>query len=275
MQGPLHEVLERLDAGRGDDELRVGASALPAPAGPAWVAVDDLLVDDERFEAIVDRHAASWRTDRRDVAGAALLSDLGFALLLRGAAAFLAARRIPRLTAGGVALRLHGDGWVEHVALGPALACLPGDAAASAPGAEVVPDEEALLRLLLEDFDAHHEPLVERVAARCRRPRAALWRHGADTVAEAFLWAGEVLDDRAAAWAWGERAVAAAPERLRAHAGFRRFAHAGVEQVGRVRAQCCLHYRTGGATYCFSCPLKDDDHRLAMLAARAAGELAA
>jgi len=94
-------------------------------------------------------------------------------------------------------------------------------------------------------------------------------------VAEAFMWAGEVLGARDEAWAWGRRAVAAAPEPLGTHVGYRLFQHAGLEQVGRVRAQCCLNYRTDGAAYCFSCPLQGEEHRRAVLARTAAAEAAA
>lgn len=270
--GAIHELLNAVDAGRGETDLDVVVAA--APEGPTWFSVDELLHDDDRFDATLERIARDWGTDRRDIAGAALLTDLGFALLVRSAATFLAGRRAPLLAETPVAVRLHDEGWVEEVALGPAFACLPGDPRAGDPDARPVDgDEHALLRVLLEDFEAQQASLVARVHERCRRPQAALWRHGGDTLAEAFMWAGEVLSEREHAWAWGGEAVQAGAERLRTHAGFRHFSHAGVAQVGRVRAQCCLHYRTTEASYCFSCPLKGEDHRLAVLERRAADEL--
>jgi len=271
---PLHETLWRFAAPRGATSL--GADTELAPTGEAgWIDLDALVDDSAAFDAIVDLVAASWSTQRRDIAGAGWLSDCAFALLLRGAVAFLGARRVPALDAPGAAVRLDADAWVERVALGPRFACLPGDPAAGHPQATVVDGELVLLRELLTSFEARHERTVEQVAERCRRPRAALWRHGGDTVAEAFMWAGEVVGERDAAWAWGRKALELAPPRLRSHGSFRVFRHGAYEQVGRVRAQCCLNYRTGDATYCFSCPLQGEDHRRAVLARTAAEEAAA
>jgi len=264
---PLLDALAGCRTG-GDGELDVGADLGPQD-GPGWVAAAALLADPASFDALVDGFGRDSGTDRRDIAGAFLLSDLGFAVLLRSATAFLAARRVPSLAHDAIWLRLHPEHWVDRVAFGGAFACLPDDAAAGHPDATVVPDERALLEHLLRDFRTHQEPLVGLVHARCRRPRAALWRHSGDTVAEAFMWAGEVLGARDEAWAWGRRAVAAAPEPLGTHVGYRLFQHAGLEQVGRVRAQCCLNYRCTPSSYCFSCPLKDEAHRLRRMEERA------
>lgn len=270
--GAIHELLSEIDAQRGARGYGVAVAA--ATGGPGWVGLDELLDDDRRFDATVDLVARGWGTDRSDIAGGALLADLAFSLLLRSATAFLAGRRTPLLAETGLAVRLDG-GSVAGVALGSTFACLAGDERAGDPGARVVDgDDHALLRLLLADFEARHAPLVTRVHVRCRRPRSALWRQLGDAVAQAFLWAGEILSRREDAWAWGREAVAVGAAGLRSHAGYRHFSHAGVAQVGRVRAQCCLHHRTAAATYCFSCPLKGDDHRLAILERRAAEQLA-
>jgi hypothetical protein len=273
---PLHATYWRIAAPRGSTELSAATDRAPVD-GPGWLRLEDLLRDDAAFEALVTAIAREWRTDRRDIAGAGWLSELGFALALRGAAAFLAERRVPDLAAtGNAAVRLHPGGlWVEAVALESRFLCLPDDPRAGSLHAVVVTDERVLLRRLLEGFEVHQERVVERVAERCRRPRAALWRHCGDTVAEAFMWAGELLDDRVEAWSWGMRALEDAPKRLQSSCGYSHFRHAGVEQVGRVRAQCCLNYRTEDATYCFSCPLKGEDHRRRVLERRAAEEAAA
>jgi ferric iron reductase protein FhuF len=271
--GPVHEALACLPA---SDDGELSAAVLARiPDEGRWLSLSALASEDDLLDAAIDRVARNWNTDRRDIAGGALVADVGFALLLRSAAAVLAARRAPALTGDDVAVRIHDAGWVDLVVLGSRFACLPADPAAAAPGAEVVEDEEALLRWVLADFEAFLDPLVERVHARCRRPRRALWRHGGDVVAEAFLWAGELLGDRTAAWALGPRAVALLPSRLKTHADYRVWRAGDVEQPGRVRAQCCLHYRTPAARYCFSCPLKGDDHRVARIAGRVQEEAAA
>jgi hypothetical protein len=263
---PIHDALAAVPT-TDDGELGI-AVVEDVPAGDRWFPLEALTGDGQRLNDAVDRVATGWLTERRDIAGGALLTDVAFALLLRSAVTVLAVRRAPGLRVSEVAVRLHDDGWVDLVALGPRFACLPDDPMAGHEQAVVVADDEALLRWVLADYESLLSPLVDQVHARYRRPRTALWRHGGDALAEAFLWAGEVLADRQAAWEVGPRAVALAPERLGTHADYRIWRSGAVEQPGRVRAQCCLHYRTEAARYCFSCPLRDDDHRLGRLAER-------
>ncbi len=221
-----------------------------------WTPICALHEDDDRFEAVLALVGTTWRTDRRDIAGAGLLADVLFAVLLRAATLALRDGAVPRLRADAIALRLHADGWTEEVTLGD-VASAPLDDRAS--------------RTLVRDVEKLAEPLVERVHLVCGRPRAALWRHVGDALADGVLWAGEALGERATAQAWGDRVVALAPARWRAQTGYRVWRHGDLELPGRVRTQCCLHYRTDAGTACFGCPLKDEDHRSAWLVANTGG----
>jgi hypothetical protein len=274
MAHPLLDTFRPLDTRGTGGELEIGIE-IGRQDGPGWSSAAALLADPAAFDAVVAELARSSGTDRSDINGAFLLSDWGYAVLLRSAVAFLAARRVPVLDHAGTWLRVDPEHWIDRVSFAGPLACLEGDSCAGDPDARPVASEDELLAQLVTGFHAHQEPIVALVHERCRRPRAALWRHSGDTLAEAFLWAGEILDAREEAWAWGQRAVDLAPARLRTHAGYRLFDHAGLRQVGRVRAQCCLNYRCTPSSYCFSCPLQDDGHRLRRIERRAKDAAAA
>lgn len=267
----MHDTLALWSAAAADHGLSLATDVAPR-TGPAWTSASELVADDTALDELVAAFRRGWGTDRDDIAGAFWLSEQAFALLLRAAVALLAARRVPVLDLGVASTRLRsGPGArVDRVALGPAFACLPDDPAAGHPAATVVADEHALLERLLRDAERHHTPIVALVHRRCRRPERALWRHCGDAIAESFLWAGEIVGRREEAWRWGSRAVRTAPPALRTHAGYRTFGTGPWERVGRVRAQCCLHYRTSARSYCLSCPLQDDAYRDARLAAAAA-----
>jgi len=261
---PIRATFSSLVRPSATTELDLGTDLGP-PVAAGWTRSVDLLSDEAAFGALVERTGRQWGTERADIAGAAVLSDWSFAVLLRAAACLLADRRIPALEHDEIWLRHHPEGWVDRVAFGPRFACLAGDAAAPHPDATVVDGEAALLDDLRSRYVAYQQDLVRAVQARCRRPGRALWRHASDTLAEAFMWAGEALSCREEAWAWGAQAMAGAAVPLAGPAGYRLWLVGEREHVGRVRSQCCLNYRCADREYCFSCPLKDDEHRLERL----------
>lgn len=250
-------------------EVAVGFAIGP-PSDTGWTCASALLDDAEHLGHAIEATRADAGTARRDIAASLLLRDWSFGILVRTAACLLSARRIPSLRLDEIWL-LRPRGCVEAVAFSGAFTCLPVDDAASHAEATVVADESALLACLRAEVERHHAPLVERLHQRCRRPRSALWRHVADALAEAFLWAGEALDERAPAWALGEQVMDGTRGRLAGAANYRLWHVDGHEAVGRVRAQCCLSYRCEPSTYCFSCPLKGEAHREALVRARHTG----
>jgi hypothetical protein len=261
---PIQRTFAALGRAPGPTDIDLDTDLGPGSDG-TWVRAADLIADGARFDALIAVTAREWGTERADIAGAAVVSDWSFAVLVRAAACFLAARRVPALDHAAIWLHHHPEGWVDRVAFGPRFACLPGDDAAAHGDATVIEGEGALLDELRESFARHQQQLVQAAQARCRRPVRALWRHASDTLAEAFMWAGEALSCRDEAWAWGTRAMAGAPVPLAGPAGYRLWLVGEREHVGRVRSQCCLNYRCADREYCFSCPLRDDEHRLQRL----------
>ncbi len=57
-------------------------------------------------------------------------------------------------------------------------------------------------------------------------------------------------------------------------AGFRVLEHAGRTEITRVRRSCCLAWRTGDGSTCFTCPRTSDAERRERMQTAAASEAA-
>lgn len=266
---PLARTFAAVEAGA--DAAYGLTTQIGLPGVDGSVVAAELLCDEAAIASLLRRTCASAGTDRRDIAGGYLHGRWGYVVLVRAVAALLVDRRVPRLDHAAIGLHPHPGGWFDGLAFAGPFACLPGDPDAGDAAATVLPGEAALLQHLRDAFAAHQAPLVEAIHTASRRPRSALWRTSADTLADAFMHAGEALGRRAEAWEWGRAAVAGAEGRLAGTADYRVWRHAGEEEVSRIQAQCCLSYRCADAIYCFDCPLIDDAQRLAKLAERASG----
>lgn len=159
-------------------------------------------------------------------------------------------RRLPLLTMDGTALRADPGGWFNALAVGEsAVAVLPGDPLAGAPGVEVTSSLESRLAETILTLSA---PVVDTLRTVSRLGRRTAWALVADAVMTAF--AGELPPGPA------HRAVTEAA-RLLGTAGPLAVRRRWIGPVP-LAAACCLAYKRPGLGYCERvCPKLDEQTR--------------
>lgn len=230
-----------------------------APAGPRWLACDELAEGPE-LDRWLSAIAARWSAPPQ-TAASYLLGFYTTGVASAAVACWLLERRVPDLDPANVSLRRARGNWVDGCALhGPRMAVLPADPAAGLPDVEVADGVDALRGRLAGELLAHLTPLVETVGARAKLGSRVRWGLVADALSLVFLEVGGRLGDQAAAAAEADAVLDQA-------CTFR--ARPAWVPVGRHvflrRAACCLAFTVSGGRYCTSCPAVDDDTRLRRL----------
>ncbi len=239
------------------------------PPDPGWVRCSDVLADPEALPRWLDGVARAvagqnggWEPPLVTPASYLMAWYLDIPAYA-GGLAFGVTRRVPELRPESLAVHLDPGGWPDGVALlGDRFACLPDDADADHPAADVVPDEAALGRVLRERVTAHaaafhavYRPDVK-IGSRQRWGMltdvldTALWSSGRDDGEEdrGVRDAAIVLDRTHPPLTSGSRIY-----RLVDGRGRRRWT--------RRRESCCFLFHVPGAQACFTCPRVGDDDR--------------
>jgi hypothetical protein len=239
---PLRATLDAVPA-RPGISVRAGAPAgLRAPVGTTgWTTCADLH-DGPTLDALADRVRTGVRTlvpapDRDRVPPAVAPSYLFgwyvWAVACAATVPYVAARRVPRLHPGSVALHLTGTGWPDAVALlDPGFACLPDDPDATHPDARPALDPDALRATLLDEVAAHVATFTAAWGRRGGRGPHSLRALATDALVAAVLTAAP-----------GPAGLAEAEALL-----------PGGPVPPRLRVSCCLAYAVPGAATCTTCP---------------------
>ncbi|MDO0937600.1 (2Fe-2S)-binding protein [Streptomyces sp. DG2A-72] len=168
-------------------------------------------------------------------------------------------RTVPDLDIGRLAVRAHS------------FACLPGDPAATLPGARVVADEETLRGEVREAVAEHLEPVLAGFGPRMRRRGRALWGMATDEVVEGLWYVAEVLGEQERARRELELLLPGATKPYVGSAAFRELTGPDGEPLPtRDRASCCMFYTLDPEDACATCPRTCDADRVVKLLADAA-----
>lgn len=214
-------------------------------------------------------------TDESAVAASLLVQAWAVSVTRAAIASLVGARRVPDLAASNTVLSFDGDGRPTGVSLRtPRFAALAGDdEAATAPGVELVNDDETLFAWARAHlFDGHLGPLVEAIHDLAPVGRRLLWGNVAAATAGGFAAlsaqepyrheadrligdAQRLLDDPGSP-TWGLAEVFAVP-------------HDGGTRLFVRRQTCCLRYRLPDAPpTCLSCRLVPESERRRRIAVR-------
>ncbi|MDQ1015284.1 (2Fe-2S)-binding protein [Streptomyces afghaniensis] len=183
-------------------------------------------------------------------------------------------RRVPRYPLTHVAYdRTAPAHPVGHLAVRPTgFACLPGDEAASLPGARVVPDEEALRAEVRSAVAEHLEPVLAGFGPRMRRRGRALWGMATDEIVEGLWYVAQLLgeiEERRATREM-ELLLPGATKPYVGTAAFRELTGPDGEPLRtRDRASCCMFYTLRPEDTCATCPRTCDADRVTKLLATA------
>jgi hypothetical protein len=239
------------------------------------VVAESALVDGPGLLQKVRAFGRAAGTGETAVAGSLLLQAWAVSVTRAAIASLVGARRVPDLAASNTVLSVDREGRpVGASLLAPRFAALAGDEeAASAPGAVLVDDDEALFawaRTRL--FDGHLGPLVEAIHGIAPVGRRLLWGNVAAATAGGFaalsnqapychepdrlMGDARRLLDSPDSPTWGLAEIFAVP-------------HDGGTRLFVRRQTCCLRYRLPDAPpTCLSCRLVPESERRHRIAAR-------
>ncbi|NUT30060.1 MAG: (2Fe-2S)-binding protein [Streptomyces sp.] len=183
-------------------------------------------------------------------------------------------RRVPRFPVTHVSYDRTAPGLsIGRLAARPAtFACLPGDPAATLPGARVVPDEEALRTEVRAAVAEHLEPVLTGFGPRMRRRGRALWGMATDELVEGLWYVAHLFGDGEQDRARRELELLL-PGATRPYVGsaaFRELTGPNGESLPtRDRASCCMFYTLRPEDTCATCPRTCDADRVTKLLAAA------
>ncbi|TLS46748.1 (2Fe-2S)-binding protein [Streptomyces montanus] len=245
----------------------------PAPVGAGWVAVAGLAAGGADLDTFLAWDSAQVQSDygqraRPDVVASFGLHRYAWPACLLFTMPWFLLRRVPRFP-------------VEHVSFQRTLgrmavrvgefACLPGDPAATLPGARVVPDEDALRAEVRAAVAEHMEPVLGGFGPRMRRRGRALWGMATDEIVEGLWYVAQLLGEERRAMAELERLLPGATRPYVGTAAFRELTGpSGNALTTRDRASCCFFYTVDPEDTCANCPRNCDAVRIEKLTAAAA-----
>ncbi|MFH0521147.1 (2Fe-2S)-binding protein [Streptomyces sp. M41] len=268
----LTEVLP----GLGITQQAVGEE-LPRQGG--WVSAASLANGGDGLDAFLAWDDAQVRRDygqsgRPDVIASFGLHRYAWPACLLITVPWFLLRRVPRFPVTHVSYDRTAAGLpMGHLAIRPAaFACLPGDPAATLPGARVVPDEEALRAEVRAAVAEHLEPVLAGFGPRMRRRGRALWGMATDEIVEGLWYVAHLLGDgeQSRARRELELLLPGATKPYVGSAAFRELTGPNGESLPtRDRASCCMFYTLRPEDTCATCPRTCDADRVTRLLATA------
>ncbi|MET9655131.1 (2Fe-2S)-binding protein [Streptomyces sp. JL2001] len=247
----------------------------PMPRGGGWVGADELGAGGAALDAFLAWDDAQVLRDygtqaRPDVVASFGLHRYAWPACLLVTVPWFLHRRVPRLPARNVAFQRALGRLAVRV---EEFACLPGDPAATLPGARVVPDEEALRAEVRASLAEHFEEILSGFGSRMRRGPRALWGMATDEIVEGLWYIATLLGEEPRGMAELELLMPGTAKPYAGAAGFRELPGSGAAgeepRATRDRATCCFFYTLRPEDTCLTCPRTCDEERVRRLAATA------
>jgi hypothetical protein len=275
-----------------DKDLAAETGTLEA----GWIRAADLLVENSpALEEGLRRAALNYASIDDRTAAAFLFGHYVWYLTGAAIAAYLSEKRVPDLALDNVALRYSTYTWEHEGITGESqridarflsgrFAALPSDPAAGQPDVTILPDAPALREWMRDRLETHLAQVVEKLYARTRLSRRALWNLAADACAGQFLHVEEHLGCTAHGQAEGLAFIRSAQSEMRhSKTDFVTLEYMGQSETFTARGGCCRYYMVPGKenNKCWTCVLRPDEERKSLhlnymaerYAARAAQEV--
>ncbi|MFM9371400.1 (2Fe-2S)-binding protein [Streptomyces sp. Da 82-17] len=239
-----------------------------APQEAGWVAAARLAEGGADLDAFLAWDNAQILRDYKQQARPDVIASFGLhryawpACLLITVPWFLL-RRVPRFPVANVTFQRSLGRMAVRV---QDFACLPDDPAATAPGARVVPDEEALRAEVRAAVAEHLGPVLDGFRPRMRRGPRALWGMATDEIVEGLWYVAHLLGAEERAMADLEQLLPGTTKPYVGAAAFRELTGPNGEALPtRDRASCCLFYTLRPEDTCVTCPRTCDAQRVERL----------
>ncbi|MFE5946541.1 (2Fe-2S)-binding protein [Streptomyces sp. NPDC056480] len=248
------------------------------PRGAGWVGADELAAGGPDLDAFLAWDNAQVLRDygtqaRPDVVASFGLHRYAWPACLLVTVPWFLDRRVPRLPAQNVSFQRALGRMAVRV---EQFACLPGDPAASLPGARVVPDEDALRAEVRASLAEHFEAILDGFGSRMRRGRRALWGMATDEIVEGLWYVGALFGEERRAMDELDLLMPGTVKPYKPYAGAAGFRELpgtegpdGAPRATRDRATCCFFYTLRPEDTCITCPRTCDAERVRRLTATA------
>ncbi|ORT58035.1 (2Fe-2S)-binding protein [Streptomyces sp. CB03238] len=274
LTSPVADAYARLTEVFPGLRVRQLADGERAPRGSGWVGADELAAGGGALDAFLAWDNAQVLRDygqqaRPDVVASFGLHRYAWPACLLITVPWFLHRRVPRLPVGEVAFQRALGRMTVRVG---EFACLPGDPAATLPGARIVPDEEALRGEVRAAVAEHLGPVLDGFGPRMRRGKRALWGMATDEIVEGLWYVGHLLGEESRAMAELSLLLpgSGTAKPYVGTAGFRELSGPdGTPLPTRDRASCCLFYTLRPEDTCVTCPRTCDADRVARLSVSA------
>lgn len=222
-----------------------------------------LAADEQALAYVIDRGSVCLGTEDRSIAASFLLNRLARRVIEPLAVTYLADNCVPAVDPTTVTLRFDTTGAPGRVSFPTsAFYALSSDPAARQPDALVVEHACDLRAQLRRTVAATLAELIPALRPWARRGPATQWACLSDAFANALSRVAEDLGDQARGCAEADRVLDGTPP-FTSPGAWREVRGHGTTRTWRVRNTCCLAYRLDGHGYCLTCPLEDDDVRVA------------
>jgi len=235
------------------------------PAGTDWISAQTFFSDDEAMDEFLAFEQSRYaRTDLK-TAGAFLINDYAYIFAATTVPLFVGFGLVPELSPASVALSFYTKRQLHHGKIYRSRrAHMRFKEAGIRHGRLDDTADGDLYRIGIEN---HFYLVVDRVQAKTKLSRAALWRLVGDAIAQRFLDAGLRFDAVEAAKAAAMR-ILKTPGSPLANRELHYFdvtqcdrQRKAIRETFRQRGGCCRFYLVEGGTCCSTCVLKSPQDR--------------
>ncbi|MCW5874199.1 MAG: (2Fe-2S)-binding protein [Anaerolineales bacterium] len=261
MEHPIQQTLAALAAA---NEQHSSQLLVARDAQPGWLSASQLQ-ESAHLAPLLKANGEHHKASDAQSPAALWFGHYVFNIMAVAVTCYLAAKRVPDLRPGSVALRFDEDG--EPVAIaweGRQFAALSSDPAAAHPDCTPLPDLDALRLHLTRQLEAHCSTIITALRHNSRIGVAGLWLLARDYYGSAFTWVGEEMGNVQLGLEEA-RAAAALPTQLARQRDFVCVEHAGLSYQLIDRVSCCLYYKTDEGHYCSNCPHRPMPERIALI----------
>jgi hypothetical protein len=221
-----------------------------------WLLSSEVIDDPDALSNLLDQVLALYQTDNRQIGAAFLVLGYFWSPMLAAMACFTLDQRVPDLAPESVAFDLRGG--VRFTS--PAFHALPGDPAAGQPEVTILPDREALRDQLVQQLEAHADPLFTTLRSVAPYGLNGMRANYIDRLVSAIIWISEALGDQDIAREEVPAFVSWLTTKHRA--GIIELSHEGRVGIYQQRSGCCLNYRLPDHEKCETCSLRPLEERL-------------
>jgi ferric iron reductase protein FhuF len=255
---PIAADFERLNTLNEYVSLQTGR-----PDGENWYSPEEFTQPDSpALDEILGRIRGKTGCDDRHFLAASFAGGYVWQMAVVGVGCFLAAHRLPDLSADNLRMRFDDNGWNDRLSfIRERFYALSDDSEATDSNALVVDNNDMLRDLLRQQMENHMSRVIDALKAKTTMGKRGMWGIVADRMAGIVIHATEQLGQSETCEHEVEALIQVADSPLKGKTGVMRAEHNGHQEMYLKRGSCCQYYKVPGYGYCITCPLQSKEER--------------